>query len=49
MWNLKYGINELSTNRNRLTDKENRPAAARGERERNGTDRVWGVDAKYYF
>ena len=32
VWNLKYGTNELSLqNRNRFTDIEKRPVAAKGE------------------
>jgi len=31
MWNLKYDINELTQNRNRLTDIENRFVVAKGE------------------
>jgi len=32
MWNLKYDINEFPQNGNRLTDRENRLVAAKGER-----------------
>ena len=31
MWTLKYDINEFPQNRNRLTDIEKRPVAAKGE------------------
>ena len=39
MWNLKYDISERETeNRNGLTDRENRPVAAKGQPGRVGMD-----------
>ena len=51
MWNLKYDINELPRNRNRLTDIENRLVVAKGERwvgERR-IESLGLADANYYI
>ena len=44
MWNLKYDISERETeNRNGLTDRENRPVAAKGHASRGGTEGDFGI------
>ena len=49
MWNLKYDINELTQNRNRLTDIENRFVVAKGEGGGSGMDGEFGVSRREVF
>ena len=49
MWNLKNGTKKLFTNRNRITDIENKLLVIRGQRGQRGERDKWRLWLMHYY